>query len=233
MIILSLFSISLILYSVFKYDFKARLLSIENIKDGMFDKIFKNPFTKFYLILISLLLSRFYLEVQRFKSRKDHHWIISKIYKSNKFLPKMVLRLFTLALFITYVVSIHFALLDAGIWSTTENALFYAFNPFLLIISVSLLLMFLVSENAPWIMSLWCSSLFAMLSKLTLVLFLIYPTVMFMVSTGGSKSNVAGLSTIFTYAAHNFVVGYLISFVLYLVILMPIFRIKDIINIFN
>jgi len=56
---------------------------------------------------------------------------------------------------------------------------------------------------------------------------MIYPTVIFFLYSSGSESNYVGYPTIVFAFVHHFVVGFGISFVLTLVVLLPIYKIVN------
>ena len=227
--ILSFGSTALTLYYVYTYDFKVGLLAIENLKYNVFDNVYKSPFTKLQLLLFGLLLSRFYLATQRHKnqSKEQQNWILKKVYNSNSIIFKSAIWLIFLLSFVFFLFSPRDALMNAYSWTKNKNAMFYAFSQFIVIFDLFLVLFMLFTKNVEIFKQFCENKIFAVYSKLAVGLFLIYPTVMFLIYTVGPEPNYASYPSIIYYVVHHLVVGYLLSFVITLVVLLPSMQIMN------
>jgi hypothetical protein len=227
--LLSGVSIGLTMYLVYTYEFKVGVLAFENLEHDVFYKVVKSPFTKMHLLLLGFAFSRFYLAVQKHKSgeKTDKKSIISKIYRSKSKIFATVLWIVLFAVFGAYLFIGRSALINPYAWSKWENTLFYGFAKFLIYFVLLLLMFILMTDNAPTVKGVFMNSYFWAFSKLSVWVFMIYPTVIFFLYCSGAEANYVSYPTVVYSAVHHFVVSYSISFVLTLIVLIPLIKVVN------
>lgn len=178
--LLSAGSLFLTMYYAWIYDFQVGLLSPQNIKNNVFDLVFKSPLTKFHLLLMSFAFSRFYFVIQKHKAQSpaEQNWLMKRVYKSNSLIFKLVLWGFLMSTFLFYIFSSKKSLLLPPLWSRFENTAYYGFGKFVAFMDLFLLMFILLTDNAPAVKTVFSSGFAAVYAKLSLAVYLVFPTVM-------------------------------------------------------
>lgn len=216
LVTLGAFSIAWTMHLVYYYDFKVGVLAIENMQGNVFDRVIKSPLTKLHLLPMCFAFSRLYLAIQEHKnySKDVQNKMISKFYKRDSWIFTGALWGILLLAFGYYLICGRPALINAYVWSKTENMLFYGFAKFLIFFSYFMLLFILFTDNSPLVKQLFMASQFQYLAKLSICVFLIYPTIIFVLYCSGSAGVFVSYPTIIYAAAHHFVIAYLLSYII-------------------
>ena len=222
-LILLLFGFGINAYITLKHSLRVGVLTFEN--HFLFAYLLNKPYTKFPAVVLGASMGVFYLNWWKYqksdvRTRSEKFIILNCIHKSKCLW--ILLYIYSIITMIAVVALPFFANLNGYAWAMVSNAIFFAVSRFFYITSIMAIIIAILIGRGKILKSLLSIYFFTPLSKLTFVVYLIFPLII-----GAGYFDTSGdISASFTKAImsmiSNTILCYLFAFFLYLIWQKPI-----------